>query len=239
MVQNFNDRVQQVLQSHPGQRVCRFEYQGQYYWLKQAEVLHGTMRVLKPNPQLAIENEKQTLQALQQKAAPVPRVVSEGPGYFVIEDAGTTLKDWLNTPGVDCETLQQILEDSATALAQLHTMGLAHGRPALRDISWQQGHVTFIDFEASQPKKSMVFQHIRDLVVYIHSLYRYLGPLNENIGSIVACYRNAGGEQIWQETKRFLASWQWLYYLLRPLRDIGGRDVRPIYWLLWHFRHAS
>ncbi|MDF0534283.1 serine/threonine protein phosphatase [Shewanella yunxiaonensis] len=238
MEQSLRERVQQVLNTHPGQRVCRFDYQGNYFWLKQAEILHGTQRVLKPNPQQALEHEKSTLLLLKNNSAPVPRIVDSGAGYFVVEDAGITLKDWLNSPLIDDEMLQQILEDSARALAGLHNMGFAHGRPALRDISWRQGQVTFIDFEAHHPEKSLLFQYMRDLVVYIHSLYRYLGPVNDKIARVIECYRNAGGEQIWQETKRFLASWQWLYYLLRPFRDIGGRDIRPVYWLLWHFRHA-
>ncbi|TVL52386.1 serine/threonine protein phosphatase [Shewanella algae] len=233
----FNQYVLRVLEAHPGERICSFEYEGKKYWLKQAETLQGAMRMLKPNPQLALEKEKQTLEHLASRSAPVPRIVQSDKGYFVVEDAGVTVKDWLALKSQDQQGMQQILNDSAAALAGLHSMGLAHGRPALRDISWQQGQVTFIDFEANQKGKDMLMQQIRDLLVYIHSLYRYMGPANEAIAQAIASYRQAGGEAIWHETRSFLVSWQWLYLLLRPFRDIGGRDLKPIYWVLWHFRN--
>ncbi|KFZ38829.1 serine/threonine protein phosphatase [Shewanella mangrovi] len=238
MAGTIEQKVQQLLVEHRGERIISFDFSGRKYWLKQPEQLHGRMRLLKAHPESSLELEKSCLQQLAEQHAPVPHIVYEQQGCMVLEDVGPTLKQWIARKDVSPAFQRQVLLDSAEALAQLHNLGLAHGRPALRDISWQQGQVKFIDFEARAPRKGMLYQHIRDLLVYIHSLYRYLGPNNQLIADVVLQYRRSGGEIIWQACKSFLASWQWLYYLMKPFRHRGGRDVKPIFWLLWHFRHA-
>jgi tRNA A-37 threonylcarbamoyl transferase component Bud32 len=232
----FQQHVAKVYREHRGERVVPFEYQGKRYWLKQVEHLAGAMRLLKQNSTAALHKEIGVLNTLSHLGAPVPAVVDFGDGYMVVEDAGSTINHLLERTS---QTLwQPILNDVSVALAKLHSMQLAHGRPALRDISWQAGEVKFIDFEANQQHKSVVSQQIRDVLVFIHSLYRYIGPNNNVINQAIACYRLAGGEAIWQKAKQFLASWQWLYYFARPFRDIGGKDLKPVYWVLWHFRQA-
>jgi len=236
--QGFDSLVDQLLANNHRTRVLKFEYSGRFYWLKQKERLTGAMRIIKPCPTKALKLEIETLIDLADQGAPVPALICSSSHYLVLTDVGKTLKDWLLDPHISQETKQTILNDSADALAQLHSMGLSHGRPALRDISWKAGKVSFIDFEATQINKPLVEQQRRDLLVFIHSLYRYIGPKQELILPVISTYCESGGEDIWLATKKWLAPWQWLYHGLRPLRDIGGKDLRPIYWLLWHFRQS-
>ena len=49
-----------------------------------------------------------------------------------------------------------ILNQAGQALAELHLAGLVHGRPALRDIAYRNGHITFIDWES----RSFFHNHI-------------------------------------------------------------------------------
>ncbi|AZG73681.1 serine/threonine protein phosphatase [Shewanella livingstonensis] len=232
----FQQHVANVYRQHLGERVVLFEYQGKRYWLKQVEQLAGAMRLLKQNSVAALNKEIGVLNVLSHLGAPVPAVVDFGVGYMVVEDVGDTINHVLDHTNET--SWQPILNDASIALAKLHSMQFAHGRPALRDISWQAGEVRFIDFEANQQHKSLISQQIRDLLVFIHSLYRYIGPNNSVISQAINCYRLAGGEAIWQQAKQFLASWQWLYYFARLFRDIGGKDLKPVYWVLWHFRQA-
>ncbi|NMH63599.1 lipopolysaccharide kinase InaA family protein [Shewanella salipaludis] len=233
---SFNHLVTNMLAAHPGERVCQFEYEGKKYWLKQTERLQGAMRLLKADPHQSFLKEVRVLQRLAELQAPVPKLIQADEHYLVLEDVGPTVNQWLSAPGLEPACLQSILNDSAKALAGLHKMALAHGRPALRDISWQQGRVTFIDFEANQQGSNLLMQQIRDLLVYIHSLYRYLGPAEQMIGEAIKHYRNTGGERVWRHTQTLLAGWQWLGFLLRPFRHRGGRDLKPIYWVLRSFR---
>ncbi|WP_285164950.1 phosphotransferase [Shewanella goraebulensis] len=236
-MQSFKDKVSQMLVLNQGQRISHFQYGGKRYWLKQVEHLEGAMRFLKTDSAKALTKETQVLKQLDNEGAPVPKVVANGDGYLVVEDAGRTIRDWLDRDDVGAAKQQNILDDASQALANLHSMQLAHGRPALRDISWRAGKVKFIDFEANQQKGSVAEKQIRDLLVYVHSLYRYLGEDSERISKAISVYREAGGEIIWQKAKQFLASWQWLYYFSRPFKNIGGKDLKPVYWVLWHFRN--
>lgn len=237
--QTFRSLVDTVLNDNKGERVVRFEHLGQVYWLKQAEKLTGAMRFLKANPKTAIQTEIETLTQLAKQGAQVPELVCFDDNFLVVADVGKTLSEWIVNPEVDQAKRLRILTDSGEALAKLHSLGLAHGRPALRDISWHDGKISFIDFEASQNSKDITYQQRRDILVYIHSLYRYLGPNHEMITPVIKAYRDAGGEHIWQEAKAWIAPWQFLYYALYPLKDIGGKDLRPIYWLLWHFKQVN
>lgn len=237
--QTFETVVGKLLDDNQGTRVLKFEYEGQFYWLKQAEKLTGAMRLLKQNPDKALQVEIDTLTMLADKGAQVPRLMCSASGYFVVEDVGATINGLLSRDALSEAEKLTILKDSAVALANLHQLGLAHGRPALRDISWHAGQVHFIDFEASQNSKDIGYQQRRDLLVYIHSLYRYLGPEHKLIDPTIAAYREASGENVWLDAKQWLAPWQWIYQGLRLFKDIGGKDLKPIFWLLWHFRHSS
>jgi len=236
-VSSLQHVIDKLLVENQGERIVSFEHQGRKYWLKQSERLTGAMRWLKSQPQAALQLEISTLTQLAKRGAPVPELVASGEGFLVVADVGMPVNGWLNADISEAEKLK-ILQDSATGLAHLHLKGLAHGRPALRDICWEEGDVAFIDFEANQQDSDMHRQQIRDLLVYIHSLYRYIGPHPEIAEPVIAAYRAAGGESLWQASKQEMAKWQWLNYLIAPLRSIGGKDLRPVYWLLRHFKQT-
>ena len=236
-VSSLQHVIDKLLVENQGERIVSFEHQGRKYWLKQSERLTGAMRWLKSQPQAALQLEISTLTQLAKRGAPVPELVASGDGFLVVADVGMPVNGWLNADISEAEKLK-ILQDSATGLAHLHLKGLAHGRPALRVICWEEGDVAFIDFEANQQDSDMHRQQIRDLLVYIHSLYRYIGPHPEIAEPVIAAYRAAGGESLWQASKQEMAKWQWLNYLIAPLRSIGGKDLRPVYWLLRHFKQT-
>ncbi|GIU46636.1 phosphotransferase [Shewanella algidipiscicola] len=227
--------IDKVLADNKGKRVVSFNFEGQTYWLKQPERLTGAMRWLKSQPLQSFQLEISALQSLAAKGAPVPELVSFGDDYFVVADAGMPVNGLL-ADSDDPQQKLQILKDSAKGLAQLHQAGFAHGRPALRDICWQDGKITFIDFEANQQDKNMARQQVRDLLVYIHSLYRYLGADHQLIDPALAYYRQCGGETCWRYAQKRLSPWQWLGQLLWPFRYKGGKDLKPMYWVLKAFR---
>ncbi|QLE85895.1 MULTISPECIES: serine/threonine protein phosphatase [Shewanella] len=234
--QSLADVIEQQLLEHAGERIVSFEHQGKRYWLKQAEKLTGAMRFLKQQPDIALHKEIATLQSLAAKGAAVPQLVSHGSHYLVVADVGRTVTQWAYDPKTPKVQLQQVVVDSAIALAELHQLGLAHGRPALRDISWQDGQVAFIDFEANQSQQDIHDQQVRDLLVYIHSLYRYIGEHEDIVDAAIEAYRQAQGETIWQAARVKMKAWQWANWIVAPLKNIGGKDLRPIYWLLKHFK---
>ncbi len=242
----FQDKLFEVLNSNQGKRISAFDFQGEKYWLKQAEKLFGFMWLLKGNANRSLNREISTLCKMNDCHAPAPKLVcsqrydlkTRQQGYLVVEDSGLTVKQWLQEQKVGLEQLRIILKDSSLALADLHKMNLAHGRPALRDICWYKGCVTFIDFESKLSNLSLIKHQAKDLLVYIHSLFVYLGPDEKMVQELITEYRRAGGDAIWQEAKQMLSFWQWLIYVCFPFKHIGGRDLKPIYWVLKHFRKS-
>ena len=244
---SFEDKLFEVLNSYQGKRILAFDFQGKIYWLKQAEQLCGVMRILKGNANKSLNREVCALCKMSNCDAPVPKVlfsqkfdpITRRQGFVVLEDSGLTIKQWLMELNIGDEKRKQILIDSSKALAGLHKMNLTHGRPALRDICWREGCITFIDFESKVGNSTLVNRKVRDLLLYIHSLFRYLGANESFVHEVVIAYRNAGGEVIWQQAKTFLSYWHWFLCISFVFRHRGGRDLKPIYWVLKHFREAD
>lgn len=236
--QTLAQKVASLLDEQSDTRICSFEFQGKKYWLKQVEVLTGAMRFLKGDPARALEVEQHALQDLFDKGAAVPKLSLTGQGYFVIEDAGQVISTRIANNKIPYEQAREMLVGAAKALAKLHSQELTHGRPALKDISWQQGEATFIDFEAKQSGASDRLKR-RDLLVFIHSLYRYIkpeSPYSPLVEETIHSYRNAGGEAIWQGCQQLIKHWQWLNLIIAPIMPFAGKDLKPIYWLLKYLK---
>ncbi|MDG6896302.1 protein kinase family protein [Volucribacter amazonae] len=235
----FEQYVQGIYAKHKGQRICQFDYLGKSYWLKQPEKLQGWLRLLKAKPQQAFQREIVNLQLLEKATQDVkvtPKLVYFNSHFLVLEDAGRTLNQWLEDPQVSPQQKMQILAEGAVALANLHQQGLTHGRPALRDIAWQNGKVKFIDLEASAKKTNLNYRIRRDILVFIHSLYRSKYLSHQDIVQTVQHYQQACEPHIWQDTLNFMAKFSWLYYLLRPLKPIAGSDLLALIGLLGYFK---
>ena len=77
--QTFEAVVGKILDDNQGTRVLKFEHQGQFYWLKQAEKLTGAMRFIKQSPAKALQIEVETLAMLASKGAQVPQLMCSSP----------------------------------------------------------------------------------------------------------------------------------------------------------------
>lgn len=221
----FSDYVEKLVAENPKERVFPFQFGGKKYWLKQVERTSGAMRLLKPNPQAALEREIKTLQYLNQQQAAVAKLVLVREHYFVIEDVGQSVKRYIYDRNIAPEFKQRLLHDAALALANLHQKKLYHGRPAIRDMGWLEDGVRFIDFESKVFSHNLNKQQARDLLFYIHSLYVSEEVSDQEIEQSIAVYRQNGGEQQWQYTCCLVQKYRWLYYLLLPFTPIARTDL--------------
>ncbi|KGQ69844.1 hypothetical protein OA57_09420 [Chelonobacter oris] len=222
---NLTETISRVLDKNRNVRVVSFEFDNQKYWLKQTEHLSGFMCLLKANPKQALRHETEALQHLNKLDAPCAELVAIGEGYLVLKDVGTTVNQWLENPTV-CEAKKaNILNDCARALAELHRLNLVHGRPATRDMGWANGNVRFIDFESKLKIRRLQRNKIRDLLIFIHDLYRQGNLPQDMIESAVATYRRHDGEQVWQQAVALVKEWRIFYRLFRPFYPIAGKDL--------------
>lgn len=223
----FADYVELLYQQQKGERIYPFEYAGKKYWLKQPEILTGVERLLKPYPQKLFQEELRTLLYLDNKHAPVARLLVATENYLVLEDVGKTLNHIL--PNKSAVEKQNILRDAALALINLHKMGLVHGRPAIRDIAWDNGEVRFIDLEDHSHTRDLNWKKKRDVLVFLHGLCRTKELSDDDIVATIHVLADACEPIIWEECVQFLTRYRWLYYLLLPFKPIARKDLLAVY----------
>ena len=228
--------IVQQLKKYPNNRTTSFKYRGERYWLKQTESSSIIKFLLMKDSSTNLNKEKLVLQKFIKLKIPVPNVVDSGNDYLVLSDVGDNILCLLENKKLDHSEKQKILIKTSTALAKLHEKLCSHGRPSIKDICLKNNKIYFIDFEEFQLSKNIKKQQMRDLLIFIHSLYRFFGINNESIKKIIKAYQQNGGEKVWVMTNKKIQTWLWLRYIFYFFRKSGGKDITPIYWVFNFFK---
>ena len=225
-MQNLKQYVNEILKDHNDERVFRFEFDGQKFWLKRIEksIEGGFLtKIFKPNPYKSFAAEIKKLEILNETNAPVPKLVLKSDEFFVIEDVGEPAARLFKYSN-DEKFKHEILLKAARALAGLHALNFAHGRPALRDIAIKNDEVKFLDFESKFFSKDLELQKSRDLLVFIHELYRQKIS-NELVKEVIDEYIKANDSKIYEHSLRLIVKFKPLYYLLKPFKPLNKKDL--------------
>ena len=229
MSAEFYAYVDRILQEQKGTRIYPFSDEGKNYWLKQPEKLSGVWLLLKPHPKKAFIDELNVLLDLAKQHAPVPKVVYHGDDFFVLEDAGVSISNWVDKPNCNEDKKFSILADASQALIGLHNQGLVHGRPAIRDITWRDGNVIFLDFEARSKSQNKDWLIARDMLFFFDSLCREDTISDHLIKETLAYYQSHCHAQHWANMMKYLTRFRWLYYILLPFKPVAKKDLIAIY----------
>lgn len=137
--------AEQLIRENPKRRILDFTLEGQKYWIKR-KLGNGRNQLVKYSveKEFYYEIARMTI-AGRFHPELVPHMVCLTPDYMVTLDGGPTLKNVLGSKREEAEK-EGILEDTGAALASLHHDGIIHGRPALRDITYLDGKLTFLDW---------------------------------------------------------------------------------------------
>ena len=135
--------AEQLIRENPKRRILDFTLEGQKYWIKR-KLGNGRNQLVKYSveKEFYYEIARMTI-AGRFHPELVPHMVCLTPDYMVTLDGGPTLKNVLGSKREEAEK-EGILEDTGAALASLHHDGIIHGRPALRDITYRDGKLTFL-----------------------------------------------------------------------------------------------
>lgn len=234
MTTSLKDYVQKLLEEHRGERVFRFEYLGKHYWLKQPEQLKGIWLLLKPYPKQHFKEECEILQHLNNIGAPVPKLCGFGDDYLVLEDAGPTLNIWLNDETLSWAEKSHILHSAIEILINLHQKGIIHGRPAIRNIAWKEGKITFMDFESHSKSHNEHWLITRDMLAFLDSLCRVKSLDDEKLNELFDYYKSHCPITYWDDMLSYVRRFRWLYYLLLPFKPIARTDLLAVYRLFEH-----
>ncbi len=199
--------------SVPGQRLARIELSGKSYFVKRPEA-HASLRwrLQKGEPKRAFAREVALIRAFAAKGAAVPAILAEEAGCVILADHGPNLADLLGGGRADAELLQA----AGAALAQLHALGLTHGRPSLRDICWDGTRLTFLDLEAGARLDAAPRDQARDLYLLLHSAFVQERPSKQTARIILKGYRSAAPLAPWQAAQRLARQLWWLEILAAP-----------------------
>ncbi|WP_019552676.1 BUD32 family EKC/KEOPS complex subunit [Propionispira raffinosivorans] len=235
------------LQRYSGKRVSAFEWQGHKIWIKQAEKVKYSiwLRVAKwlsrliKNPLIsptleidglkALKIEAKRLKFLCTQGVFVPQLLAQGKDWIAISDTGKPVRELLQSNKVKINTKMHILQSTSRALAEMHLKNLYHGRPALKDFTWDGEKVGFLDFEENSGSILSIQQcMVRDVLIYIHSLFREVGSVRLIYLAILS-YRKYASQLIWKCVLQEAADLKFLYFLLRYTYPYMGTDAKNIY----------
>ena len=144
---------------------------GRRFWLKRIERLTGRLRLQKGDPGRAFATERAGLRALAEAGLPVADVALEGPDWVVLPDAGPVLTVVVaDESRSEAEKLAAFAR-AGRALGLLHWAGMAHGRPAVRDICWDGVEARFIDLERFRHARRGGFWQAADVVMFTQTAF--------------------------------------------------------------------
>ncbi|MDQ2065957.1 hypothetical protein Q9295_06210 [Xinfangfangia sp. CPCC 101601] len=216
----LSQAVQAALQAgHARVRLLQLP-DGRRFWLKEVERLSGRLRLQKGDPSVSFTRELKGLQQMQAMDLPVARLALQGPGWFVLEDAGPALVALIQATDVSLAEKLGAMRAAGAALAKLHAAGQVHGRPAVRDMCWDGAQLRFIDLERFGPGRRGGYRQAMDLMIMAQSAFVRWPEAPEWIEAAFAGYRAAGGSvQVFQRMGR-------LAWILSPLGALARGLLR-------------
>lgn len=207
----------------PAARIARLVHQGRRYIIKSVEQ-HATWldRLQKGDPNKAFKRELDLLKAFAARGAAVPHVAASDATQMIVADSGETLSTLVSQGRIT----DDILHKAGRALAGLHALGLAHGRPAIRDLCWDGAQITFIDLEAGAKLCPTARDQARDVMLLLNSVFA-MAPAHHPIAQhIWAGYQAGDTRGLTEDMRKLARNLWWLEALAWPgaqLHRIRGK----------------
>ncbi|PZR00158.1 MAG: hypothetical protein DI533_06025 [Cereibacter sphaeroides] len=214
-----------------GPRAGSYEIDGQRFWIKRIEKQRWINRIQKGPAPKAFAADLAALKFLAGRGVPVPQIVAEDKGLFAMRDSGPTLQVILRDRlGTEAERVAAFAA-AGKALAELHGMGISHGRPVPGDICYQDGRITFLDFENYRAHRNRPKDFRLDLIIFIFMIYSFRRDESPEIIAAKAAYRANDPGGIWDSATEWLRGLRWVDTLTKPLQwraDPHAREFKSI-----------
>ncbi len=203
---------------------------GRVFWLKRVERLQGLLRLQKGDPVEAFQAEREGLRALDAAGLPVATVAAEGPDWVLMPDAGPVLPEVVADAGRGEAEKLRAFARAGRALGLLHWAGMAHGRPAVRDVCWDGREARFIDLERFRHARRAGFWQAADVVMFAQTAFTLWPEEPRWLEAALADYAVSAPEGAMGAARR-LALWLrplgWLAAGLARLKP-GSRELRAV-----------
>jgi tRNA A-37 threonylcarbamoyl transferase component Bud32 len=217
--------------AEPPRRVRRLDLaDGRRFWLKRVERLSGRLRVQKGDPARAFAAERDGLRALGAAGLPVAGVAAEGPDWVLMPDAGPTLPEVVADPKRSETEKLRAFAEAGRALGRLHWAGMAHGRPAVRDLCWDGREARFIDLERFRRARRAGFWQAADVVMFAQTAFTLWPEDARWLDAALGAYAVSAPEGAVQAVRRLvrgLAPLGWLASGLTRVKS-ESRELRAV-----------
>jgi tRNA A-37 threonylcarbamoyl transferase component Bud32 len=203
---------------------------GRRFWLKRVERLSGRLRLQKGDPAKAFAAEREGLLALASAGLPVAGVVAEGPDWVLMPDAGPVLPEVVGDPSRGEAEKLRAFAAAGQALGRLHWAGMAHGRPAVRDVCWDGAEARFIDLERFRRAGRAGVWQAADVVMFAQTAFTLWPEDARWLEAALEAYAVSAPEGAMAAVRR-LALWLrpvgWLAAGLARVKP-GSRELRAV-----------
>lgn len=244
---DYHAHGQTLVTNNPDNRTISSILDGRKLWFKQpvppkARIWHFIQKMLSiciPNPILrvtvsqggakALRSEGERLLEFKAAGFHVPDVIALYDDMLIMTDAGPQLRTQLDQMTGSREEQTRILKVAITTMAKLHQAGFAHGRPYMRDMTWDGKKIGFLDLE-EDPLKVMPLRHAqaRDIWIFLSAASRFAlmpGSKTQYAGSLIDDLYTAYAENADSKTLRVLRDF---VFFLKPAGQLLGNS------LLWN-----
>lgn len=229
-----------------GPRIERLERGGRILWIKRPSpddrpiwlaaqrVLAGLVPLdfLKPAPGLdgagAIAREVGMITALRAGGFHVPEIAYASSRAIVLGDLGPTIASLAHDARFsgDRTALEAALQAASMELARLHAAGHVHGRPCLRDFTFDGDQVGFLDFE-EMPTAVMPFAVAAARDVWLWSIQVFHAMEPGEAEAIVQRYLAGARADVEAELKRALRLLAPIARAMNhPVTRFGNRELK-------------
>ncbi|MBZ4021120.1 hypothetical protein CKO11_01410 [Rhodobacter sp. TJ_12] len=198
-------------------------------WRKWVEDSSLRQRLQKGNPRRLFEAERENYHQVARAGLPFARLIDEGRSYFVVADAGVTVRALARAGAAQSAEFRVALEAAARTLARLHKAGFSHGRPNLCDICWADNKITFIDLENFGPKHNSADGHARDVLIFFFDILAERGGVDDVVLAAAKAYRAEDYSGTWaraqarlRRLRPFAPALLWLTRPVAHKRDFRG-----------------
>lgn len=188
------------------------------------------LQMLRPVPSLSglegARNEIASIGRFEEIGARVPRVLWSEGSRLVISDIGETIREMQRRLGAS--SIDGAVVAAARALSRIHGHGLVHGRPILRNMTWDGQTVGFLDFE-ERPTDVMPLEaaQARDVLLLLISIARRCEPAV--VKAVLAAYSLDMRPSVERELRRVSRTAGPLVGNVGRMLSLGGgRNVRSL-----------
>ncbi len=181
---NIKTLIDERIKKEPNIEIFSIESDNQKIWVKRARktssnLLHHTAYKIIKNPILipvesktpyeAIIYESSKLQRLHKLSISVPRVLEVNKEYFILQDCGPSVHYLIKNNFINDPT--EIFEKIITQLAIMHNADEFHGGSQIKNFTYENDKIYFIDFEESFNKDIDIKElQFRDLFLFLFSI---------------------------------------------------------------------